>query len=96
MQLELLERNPMTQTPPLALVKTWYHLLSSSEDNDVKAAKKPKLKLNKTHKFSQKATITPNKALFQSGPIDYNDALTKSFQMLHLNAVNSYEEDSST
>jgi len=27
----------MNQTPPLALVKTWYHLLSSSEDNDVKA-----------------------------------------------------------
>ena len=27
----------MTQTPPLALVKTWYPLLSSSEDNDVKA-----------------------------------------------------------
>ena len=27
----------MNQTPPLALVKTWYNLLSSSEDNDVKA-----------------------------------------------------------
>lgn len=26
----------MNQTPPLALVKTWYDLLSSSEDNSVK------------------------------------------------------------
>jgi len=64
--------------------------------NDIKAEKKSKVKVNKTHKFSQKATIVPNKALFQSGPIDYNDALTKSFQMLHLNAVNSYDEDSTT
>ena len=62
--------------------------------NDTKGGKKPKL--NKTHKFSQKATITPNKGLFQSGPIDYNDCLSKDFKMLQLKAVNSYEEDTST
>ncbi|WP_421133219.1 hypothetical protein [Alteromonas sp. A079] len=27
----------MNQAPPITLVKTWYHLLSSSEDNAVKA-----------------------------------------------------------
>jgi hypothetical protein len=32
----ILPEQRMNQTPPLALVKTWYDLLSSSEDNSVK------------------------------------------------------------